>query len=293
MVRRLIRPLMSIMFLFHFYMGSANLSFAEELRPSVSVIGHGVIEDQGAATIRVRPFRTEEGRITVKYETRDKTAFAGLDYQSVTGTLTWDGSDESERQISIPILQDDVFEGIEEFEVALTDLQAPADTGNALARVEIRDDDNGIGFFQSRIDAKEGSVVEIILMRFGARGEEVTVHYQTQDGTALAGSDYEEVSGTLTWGPNEFSRVVSITLLDDTIGDPNENFSFVLFNPSPNTQVPENNAALIVIEDNDQLIQFDAEDINNPIYEFPEDIAGGVGVRSCPSCGGHKWNSDG
>ena len=43
----------------------------------------------------------------------------------------------------------------------------------------------------------------------------VTVDWTTADGTATAGEDYTEASGTLTFAPGEWTKTVSITLLDD------------------------------------------------------------------------------
>ena len=40
----------------------------------------------------------------------------------------------------------------------------------------------------------------------GRRGQPVTVHYATADGTATAGKDYTPASGTLTFDPAHWSR---------------------------------------------------------------------------------------
>ena len=60
----------------------------------------------------------------------------------------------------------------------------------------------------------------------------VTVDYQTVDGTAHAGSDYEAASGTLDFEPGETERVVIVAALDDAVDEGEEIFVLVLRNPS-------------------------------------------------------------
>ena len=43
----------------------------------------------------------------------------------------------------------------------------------------------------------------------------MTVSYATSDGTAEAGADYTETSGTLTFAPGEMNKTVSVAILDD------------------------------------------------------------------------------
>jgi Calx-beta domain len=52
----------------------------------------------------------------------------------------------------------------------------------------------------------------------------VTVQYATADGTATAGSDYQSISNTLTFGPGEISKSVTIAISGDTAVEPNEIF---------------------------------------------------------------------
>ena len=49
-----------------------------------------------------------------------------------------------------------------------------------------------------------------------------TVDYRTEAVTATAGSDYESVSGTLTWAPGDADKLVTVTIKDDDIQDNGE-----------------------------------------------------------------------
>ena len=66
----------------------------------------------------------------------------------------------------------------------------------------------------------------------GNPGSEVTVDYGTRDGTAMAGSDYTETSGTLTFEPDETEKTVSVPITDDDEEDDGETFTLVLSNAS-------------------------------------------------------------
>ena len=66
----------------------------------------------------------------------------------------------------------------------------------------------------------------------GPSGAGVTVNYATADPSmgpaAAAGTDYERVSGTLTFVPGDVSRTVRVPLLDDSLDEPDEAFALVL-----------------------------------------------------------------
>ena len=59
----------------------------------------------------------------------------------------------------------------------------------------------------------------------------VTVDYTTEDDTAMAGSDYTTVSGTLTFGENDTSKPIDVPILDDEVDENEEQFKVKLSNP--------------------------------------------------------------
>jgi len=60
----------------------------------------------------------------------------------------------------------------------------------------------------------------------------VTVDYNTADGTAVSGQDYIESSGTITFQPNQTSRSIVISTLDDVTPEPAESLNLILSNAS-------------------------------------------------------------
>ncbi|MGI9251864.1 MAG: Calx-beta domain-containing protein, partial [Pseudohongiellaceae bacterium] len=86
-------------------------------------------------------------------------------------------------------------------------------------------------------------------------GFTTTIDYATSDGTATnngttpAGNDYTQATGSLTFAPGETSKSVTLTILDDTLGEGDETFTLHLSNPTRLTL--GNSAATITITDNE------------------------------------------
>ena len=77
----------------------------------------------------------------------------------------------------------------------------------------------------------------------------VTVEYATADGTALAGTDYEETTGTLTFSAETMAQTIRVPIIDDDLDEATETFTIVLSNSSNATV--EDGEATGVITDND------------------------------------------
>jgi hypothetical protein len=81
---------------------------------------------------------------------------------------------------------------------------------------------------------------------------EGTLDYATADGTALAGVDYIAASGTLTFYPGSISHgIVRISLLADTLDEPDEHFSLLLSNPQGGVVLGDGTADVTIVDDDD------------------------------------------
>jgi ELWxxDGT repeat protein len=79
--------------------------------------------------------------------------------------------------------------------------------------------------------------------------QSVSVDYATANGTATAGSDYDAVSGTLTFAPGETAKNVDVPVHGDTTSEGNETFSVTLRNAAGASI--EKRTGFGVIEDDD------------------------------------------
>jgi hypothetical protein len=60
----------------------------------------------------------------------------------------------------------------------------------------------------------------------------VTVAYATANDSASAGSDYQTAAGTLTFGPGDTSKTVTVTVIGDRVAEPTETFVVNLSGPT-------------------------------------------------------------
>ena len=87
--------------------------------------------------------------------------------------------------------------------------------------------------FQSEISVEEGTDVQqfavLSLQLSNDYDQDVTVLYQTSDGTAKAGEDYEAITdGKLVFTPGETSKEVKIALKNDDVYESDETFSLIV-----------------------------------------------------------------
>lgn len=75
------------------------------------------------------------------------------------------------------------------------------------------------------------SDVIFTVTRSGDLTETVTVDYTTVNGTAIAGTDYQAVSGTLTFGPNVTSQPIAVPIIGNVDDQADRGFTVALSNP--------------------------------------------------------------
>lgn len=111
-------------------------------------------------------------------------------------------------------------------------------------------------------EADKAALFEVSLTE--AIDKPVTVRYKTTDDTAVAGSDYEAQSGSVTFDPGETSTLIRVNLLDNNVGEPTEAFSLSLSRPQ-NGQLADS-SGVATIQDNDGTTPI------NPPAPMPEPV---------------------
>lgn len=193
-----------------------------------------VDEDGGSVVLEVERTGGSDGQVSVAYATSDFGAQAPDDYIAASDTLIF-GDGVTSAGITIDIVDDGVFEFDEIFTVALSNPQGGASIGDpGSALVTILDDDgpdSGMAVFSSDTYTVAETVgeVAITVCREGGSDGTLTVAYQSQDGSAMAGQDYESVSGSLSWpGGGAGCRSFDVPILDDLLAEPTEAFDLIL-----------------------------------------------------------------
>ncbi len=200
----------------------------------ISVDDPSVVEGDGSgaqALFTVTLSLPSTLEVTVAYATADAEALAGDDYTAAAGSLSF-APGELSRSVEVPILSDLVREPLESFRLVLSS-PANALLGDPEGTATIIDDD-GLLISVGDVTVQEGdsgtadAVFQVSLQKAGI--EEVTVDYQTLDGTALAGVDYAAVAGTLTFPAGTTLAVVPVPVSGDLEDEPGESFFLMLAN---------------------------------------------------------------
>jgi hypothetical protein len=136
--------------------------------------------------------------------------------------------------------------------------QGPAEFDEDAFVVRIRPYEDGAGqiqFPQTTFWATEsGGEAQIYVRRFNGTTKTATVHYATADGTAKAGSDYKATSGTLTFNPGEFEKMVRIPLLNDSLNEGLEQFKVTLSSPTGGATLMSPTTTTIDVIDDDHNV---------------------------------------
>ncbi|MBW4565401.1 MAG: DUF4347 domain-containing protein [Mojavia pulchra JT2-VF2] len=190
--------------------------------------------------------------VTLNYATADDTAYKNYDYTATAGILTF-AAGETQKTISVPVINDTYNEANETFKLLLTNA-----TNAAIATSEvtatIQDDDLLPTISVYSISLAEGDSgtrnATFSVKLSSASGQPVTVNYATADNTAtVANADYTPTSGTLTFAPGNTLLSVNVAITGDTTIEPDETFYLNLSNPSGATLATSQGTATILNDD--------------------------------------------
>jgi hypothetical protein len=217
---------------------------------------YDVNETDGHATVTVERLGGVGGAVSVDYETSDGSATAGSDYAATTGTLNWAAGDSADKTFTVPVSWDGRAEGTESISLALSNAGGGSDLGPITAAVLRIGDDGASGPLALNANTyrvgENGGLVTIALTRSGGSlGGPVTVHYETSDGTASAGSDYTPASGTLTFGPGESGKSFTVPVTSDSAPEGDETFQVALSNAAGGASIGSPAGGTVTITDDD------------------------------------------
>jgi len=205
--------------------------------------------------VRVDRIGGTTGEVTVAYITTDTgSATANTDYTTKSGTLTFPDGGATEMFVDIPILPDNVKETPDEtFTFDLSGITGGAGSGTLSATVTILNDDEP-GEFNiengSYTVNEDAGTIDIDVVRTSGSSGEVTLSYFTGGGDAVAGTDYTDNDGTLTFAHNDSVETVTVAILDNNDDEADRTFNFSIGTPSAGSQ-GSTNSAPVTIEDDD------------------------------------------
>ena len=241
-----------------------------------------ITEGSGSAMIGLSLSSALSGdeSVTITYSTEAVTASNdGSDYTAQTNaTHLITATDPATRTISIPIVDDQGYEGNETFNVKITDVTGAVfadDTKEISKTITIMDNEpvSLLSVQSTSITASESGNAEIMIQLTNPSDSDVTFTYSTTADSAMS-DDYEVQSSTqFTFGTGTTDTII-IPITNDEIDEENEQFTVTFANLKGASFGDSGSPTVTVtIEDDDQA-QFYFEDSSsfwaesNPHVEF-------------------------
>jgi len=246
--------------------------------PSIEITNAALLEGNSGVqnlTFQVLLSQSIDEVVTVDYVTMDNTATTGSDYSATSGTLSFVPG-ETNKEINVSVNGDDIVEGDEDFYLILSHPSTNASIATTQAVGTILNDDlPKITISDGMVTEGDDGITSLIfnITLSAAVGEFVTIEYVTIDGTAVGGSDYNTIFGTLNFDPWETQVALTVEILGDTEYEAEEVFTIELSNPSVNAELQISTANGRIVDD-DAVMLFDKHEITfaiPQIYNNPFD----------------------
>lgn len=226
----------------------------DDTLPAISIANRSLPElDSGTQpfTFTVSLNHPSYMTVTVQYTTTNNTAIAGIDYQYATGLVVFPPG-TSTQDVYITVNGDINYEGNELFYV---DLGAPtgATISDGRGNGTIQNDDPIPALFVNDVSLGEGNsgdqtyIFTVSMDRYSI--QTVGVSWATADNTAVAGSDYDANSGTLSFPAGTLTQTVSVIVHGDTLYELDEIFNIVLSSPTNGTLAEDSTGDGVIIND--------------------------------------------
>ncbi len=237
----------------------------EPVQTDVGVIGdvsYGALEfesltssvsESGSFDVLVERKNGTDGTVSVNYSTENGSA-DNEDYIAVSGSLEFlEG--ESQATISVPIIEDNIDEDDEYFDIVLSGAIGGAGIGSISTHtVTILDNDDPNGQFDfstSSDSVLEGESIEIIVERSLGQNGLVSVDYEIALQTASS-NDLVVTSDTLIFTDGQTTKTIQIDTREDLTTEEDETFNITLNGPAGGAELGTTTTMVVTIIDDDQ-----------------------------------------
>ena len=206
--------------------------------PWASISGPTVVEGSAGTTeakFTVTLSAPSQEPISVVYSTGDyyygSNATAGTDYQAAIAQTATFAPGVTTQTITVLVHGDRVAEYTEYFAVQLNSaIGANLGSYPPVAVATIVDDDAHVSITDVRKTEGNSGVTNFnfVVSLSAASDGEVRVRYDTSNGSAQAGSDYQAQGGTLVFAAGELTKTISIAVIGDVSFEGEEYFNITL-----------------------------------------------------------------
>ena len=192
------------------------------------------------------------GAVSVGYETINAIGINSSSQLS-KGRLNWTANDNLDKTIALTVPADNSYQ---QLFVRLFDPKNGVTLGTpSYQTITIGQPAaaaGSAGFIQTTSSHQEnGGAAVLTLQRVAGSAGELTLNYQTENGTALAGTDYTAANGQVTWADGDAAnKTISINIIDDSTLESDEQFK-VRLTTVTGSLVANANSYTLTIKDNE------------------------------------------
>jgi hypothetical protein len=245
--------------------GSGVLTIVDDdAEPLISVEDGSVTEGTGGTTdgqLTVTLSATSGKAVTATWATVGGTATEGDDYEPASGTVQIEPG-ATEATVSLAVVADSLDETDETVTVTLSD-PSEAVLGDATGTLSILDDDDpqqapettvdvhDVAMFEGPAGARRNMVFHVTLSRPAPRA--MSVRVQALSGSAIAGTDFNALSRTLSFSGGQSAATVAVKVRGDTSDEPDEQLTLQLSSPTGQLELGDPVATGSVLDDDRRL----------------------------------------
>jgi chitinase len=213
--------------------------------PPTLAIGNATVTEGDSGTVNavfaVTLSAASASTVTVDYSSMDGSAAAPGDYASTSGALTFNPG-ETAKQIVVAVDGDTAVETDETFTVVLSNPANATIAGSGIGTGTITNDDAGSGSGSdlptvsigdsSVTEGNLGFTVAMFTVTLSApSAQQVSVDYETADGSATAPGDYGPSTDTIVIAPGDTTANIAILVNGDGLSEGDETFFLNLSAP--------------------------------------------------------------
>lgn len=269
--------------------------------------GYNVDKNVAGGTVEITVVRTggtSGGGGTVQYTLTGGTAKAGQDYVAISGTLTFQGTQTSQK-LTVQIKNNTSVTGTKTVHAILSNptggltLADPASVAiniNDPLNPSLSSSSASVSSASSiattiSLSATEYGVMEnggsvtITALRTGDTTLSQTVNYGTTNGSASSGSEYSGASGTFTFAPGETSKTFAVGINNNITVDGNRSFTAFLASPSGGSVALGTASALVTIND-DEAVTMGSGSLKFSSSSYTATVSNGVATITVRHIGG-------
>jgi CSLREA domain-containing protein len=249
------------------FLNSLLFSFTQTINPAPSLSINDVSLAEGDSGTKTASFTvtlsaSSHLQVKVDYATANNSALSGSDYQSTSGTLTFEPGDTT-KTVNVTVNGELNFEADETYFVNLaTPVNATIADSQGLGTIVNDDPIGGYLKFPSAnfVNDENAGQTTVSVNRIGDTSQAVTVDYATSDNGPLvpcktinsfasSRCDYTTALGTLRFAAGETAKTFVVLISQDNYVEGSESLTITLSNPTGGAQFATPSTATLTITD--------------------------------------------